>query len=216
MNPRVVSESATEPIDIDEAAENLKAPDDGAGSYFEESIISRLITTARQLCEQELEMSLIAKTLELTLDSFCPTGIIATARSYRTPPSNGPCIELPNGPVRSILLVNYTDSDGNEATLADDQYRLSTSSSMAVLRPAYGVSWPSTRCEADAVRVQYAAGYSAADSPPQAVPEPIRQAMHLCISHFYINREAVDLNTLMELPLGVRALLAPYRQGLGV
>jgi uncharacterized phiE125 gp8 family phage protein len=118
--------------------------------------------------------------------------------------------------VRGIVSVNYTDSDGDEATLAGDQYRLSTSSSMAVLRPAYGVSWPSTRCEPDAVRVQYTAGYSADESPPQAVPEPIRQAMHLCIAHFYANREAVDVNTLMELPLGVRALLTRYRQGLGV
>lgn len=199
MNPTLISESTTEPISLDEAAENLKALDDGEGSYFEAPIISRLIKAARQLCENELEMSLIPKTLEFSRDSLCP-----------------PCIELPNGPVRSIESVKYTDTNGVEVTLATDQYRLSTSSSMAILRPAYGVSWPSVRCEADAVRVRYTAGYAADDSPAQDVPEPIRQAMHLCISHFYANRDAVDVDSLMELPLGVRALLAPYRQGLGV
>jgi hypothetical protein len=80
MNPRVVSESATEPIDIDEAAENLRAPDDGGDSYLEVSLIGRLIRASRQLCEEETELSLVAKTLELTLDSFCPTRISADAK----------------------------------------------------------------------------------------------------------------------------------------
>jgi uncharacterized phiE125 gp8 family phage protein len=189
----VISESTTEPIEVDEAGGNLRAPDDGDGTYVEASLISLLIKVARQICEESTELSLIEKTLEVSAYSFS---------QY---------LELPCGPVKTIVSVTYTDTNGTDVVLAADQYRLSTSSRMAVLRPAYGITWPCARRDLDSVRVRYTAGYS-----PAEVPAPIRQAMHLCIAHFYANREAVDVDSLMELPLGVRSLLARYRQGLGV
>lgn len=195
----VISESTTEPMELEEAAENVHARDDGDGSYFEASLILRLIKVGRQLCEEETELSLVLKTLEVSQRSFYPA-----------------CIELPGGPVRSIVSVTYVDSSGVDTVVAADQYRLSTSSRMAILRPAYNVTWPSARCDVDSVRVRYTAGYSTDDSPPREVPEPIRQAMHLFIAHYYNNRDAVDIDSVMELPLGARYLIGKYRQGLGV
>src|SRR4051812_26918699 len=49
------------------------------------------------------------------------------------------------------------------------------------------------------------------------INEDIKVAMLLLIGHFFLNREAVTTNlTPTELPLGVRALLQPYRVGLGI
>jgi uncharacterized phiE125 gp8 family phage protein len=200
MTPITISESATEPITLEEAAENLRAQDDGNSppTYFEAATITRLIKAARQACEQELEHSLVAKTLEVAVPAF------------------GAWIDLPGGPVREVLSVTYTDPGGAEVTLAADQYRFSGYVRTPVLMPAFGVTWPAARGDMDAVRVRYTVGYPSTDSPPQEVPEPIRQAMHLAIAHWFSNREAVDQNTLAELPMGVRYLLGKYRQGLGV
>jgi hypothetical protein len=237
MIPKVITESTTEPILLAEAASNLSLdPDDGNSppGYVQGSRILRLIKAARQACEKELEMSLVAKTLEIAHQSFVhlsrhshhggamsnqyDTGYYPGNLTGPYPHSNryGSSIQLPKGPVRSIVSVTYQDETGADVVLASDQYRLSTSGRMALLWPAYGVSWPSCRTDVDSVRVRYTAGYPSADSPPQEVPEPIRQAMHLFIGHYFANRDAVDLNTLTELPLGVRYLLGKYRTGLGV
>lgn len=197
MNPRVISESTAEPIELAEAVDNLRAA--GSPDAVTGGRISKLITTARKLCEEESGLSLVEKTLERAAHRFDHCGI-----------------ELPQGPVRTIVSVTYVDTSGDDTVLAADQYRFSRYASPAVLLPAYSVCWPGARCDLDSVRVRYTAGYPSSDSPPEEVPEPIRQAMHLFIAHYYARREAVGDDTLMELPLGARYLLSKYRQGLGV
>jgi len=196
---RVISANTTEPILLDEAAENLRvtAGSDSPADYPEAARIRRLITAARQACEQELELSLVFKTLEISQESFYPY-----------------VIELPQGPVRSVVSVTYIDSYGVDQVVSAADYRVVAHKGLVV--PLYGESWPVARCDVDSVRVRYTAGYPSADSPADVVPEPIRQAMHLFIGHYFTNREAVDADNLMELPLGARYLLAKYRQGLGV
>lgn len=197
MRPIVMAESTVEPIALEDAVHNLRSYSDG--STAEEALVSRLIKVARVMCEQELEMSLVAKTLQIALRSFCPDPI-----------------ELPFGPVREIVSVTYRDSDGADVVMDADDYRFSAYEALPVLVPAYDASWPTARTDVDSVRIRYTVGYPSTDSPPEEVPEPIIQAMHLCIAHFYDNRGAVDADTLAELPLGARHLLAPYRQALGV
>lgn len=197
--PRVITASTTEPITLAEAAENLRVPagSESPADYPESALIRRLITAARHSCEQELEMSLVAKTMEVAQDSFYPG-----------------CIALPMGPVRSIVSVTYVDLSGDDQVVDDGDYRLDPYTGS--LLTAYGVSWPSTRCDLNSVRVRYTAGYPTEDSPAEVVPAPIIQAMHLFIGHYFTNREAVDADTMMELPLGARYLLGTYRRGLGV
>lgn len=198
MKPLVISESTTEPIALAEAVQNVRATE-GSPEALAGGSISKLIKTARQMCEEELELSLIQKTLEIAQRSFYPCSI-----------------ELPQGPVRSIVSVTYVNTSGDDTVLAADQYRISPYESPTVLRPAYDVTWPDVRCDLDSIRVRYTVGYPSEDSPQQVVPEPILQAMHLFIAHYYAHREAVDDDTLMELPLGSRRLLSTYREGLGV
>lgn len=200
MELKVISESTTEPILLEEAALNLRAQDDGNSppTYYEAARITKLIKAARQACEQELQLSLVEKTIE----------VAASALSS--------AIEMPLGPVLSIVSVTYTDPDGADVVLSADQYRFNAYARTPVLLPAYGVSWPSVRGDVGSVRVRYTVGFPSADSPPVEVPEPIRQAMHLLIAHYFTHREAVDNNYLAELPLGARYLLAPYRRGMGV
>jgi uncharacterized phiE125 gp8 family phage protein len=197
MKPRVISQSTTEPIELAEAVGHLRAA--GSPEALAGGRISRLIKVARQACEEYLEESLIEKVLEIACWSLDQCGI-----------------ELPWGPVRSVVSVTYVNTAGADTVLAADQYRISPYASPTVLVPAYDVTWPDVRGDLDSVRIRYAVGYPSADSPPEEVPEPIRQAMHLYIAHYYAHREAVGDDTLMELPLGARHLLSTYRTGLGV
>lgn len=58
---------------------------------------------------------------------------------------------------------------------------------------------------------------TAGDTPPMVVTDLVRAAMLLIVGHLYANREDVVTGaTAVELPHGARALLAPYRKGLGV
>lgn len=196
---KVISESTDEPISLAQAIVNARAYSSAAESQAG-STLSRLITTARKLCEQELDMSLVQKTVEIAVPYFYYDGI-----------------ELPRGPVRSVVSVTYTNEDGDDTVLPADQYRINAYSVPTLLQRAFDTGWPTdVRNDLESVRIRYTAGYPSTDSPPQTVPEPILQAMHLYISHYFDNRHAVDADDLMELPLGARHLLSFYRQGLGV
>lgn len=60
--------------------------------------------------------------------------------------------------------------------------------------------------------VRWRAGYPAQDGK-STVPAPIRHAILLMVSHLFNNRDAVTVTAAQPatLPMGVDALLAPYR-----
>lgn len=195
---KVISESTDEPITLAEAIQHARAYAD-SGEAQPGALISRLITRARQAAEQELCMSLVQKTVEVALSHFYPS-----------------VIELPYGPVRAITSITYADTAGVDQVLAADQYRIDPYVYPTMLLPAYNVDWPEVRYDVNAVRIRYTVGYPSTDSPPEVVPEPILQAMHLMISHWFNNRDAVGDDSLAEIPRGAKHLLGFYRRGLGV
>lgn len=110
----------------------------------------------------------------------------------------------------SSATVKYYDADNVEQTVAG--------ASMAVLQDTRGsyvrfsddYSFPALYGDrADAVNVTLTAGYGA---DATAVPAPLRTAILLMVAHWFHNREAVAEGALAELPMGVSALVAPYRR----
>lgn len=121
-----------------------------------------------------------------------------------------PFIRLPLAPVQiEGLTVKYFDGDNVEQTLAADQYEFFADAIGPRLSRAASVSWPSLYSRADAVRVTFVAGYGAT---AENVPAPIRQAVLMLAAHWYANREAVADQGMAAIPLGVDALIAPYRR----
>jgi uncharacterized phiE125 gp8 family phage protein len=117
------------------------------------------------------------------------------------------CLRLPLGPVASITSVTYLDGDNAEQTLPDTDYQLLTDALGALVALAPGRSWPATCARPDAVSVTFVAGSAADDVPPA-----LKVAIMLLVGHWYERREAIDGNTLAELPFSVSALIAPYRR----
>lgn len=185
MRVRVLTPPATEPLTLAEAKLHLRV--DGTD---EDDYITALIVAARESAQHELGRALITQTLRLTLDAF---------------PADGG-IELLMPPVQSITQVQYVDAAGATQTLLGSAYSLDAVSQPSWLLPAYGTTWPATREQANAVWVDYVAGYGAAG----AVPQPVKQWMLLAIGDMYANRERSGEKA--AVPHGfVAGLLDPYR-----
>jgi len=140
----------------------------------------------------ELGRALITQTWRLALPEF----------------PQGDRIALPISPVQSITSVTYYDADGAEQTLAAEKYRLIAGADEGFIELVGNEIWPATITRSDAVKVTYVAGYGDAATD---VPEGIRQAVRLMVSHWYDNRKAATEDKLSEMPMGVRYILAKYR-----
>ncbi len=151
--------------------------------------ITRLIEAATDAVERETARALITQTWELTLDEF-----------------DSP-IKLPKPPYQSVTHIKYIDEDGTLQTLSASVYQLSRASQPATIELAYDQSWPSTRCEPDAVRVTYVAGYGAAADVPQA----LRHAILLLVSQWFGYRESVISGTIIQdVSMSAKWLMAPF------
>jgi uncharacterized phiE125 gp8 family phage protein len=179
----VVTEPTDEPVTIEQVKDHLRI--DIVDSDEE---IDLMISEARAIAENYCRRSLATKTLCLTLDEF------------------EPIIRLPSGPVQSIESIEYVDSDGATQTLAESVYRSDLAAEPARITPAWGESWPSTRCVTGAVTIEYVAGFT-------TLPTPIRRAILRLVLALYDQRHEAGA-TAFSIPRSAEALLAPYRSWL--
>lgn len=109
---------------------------------------------------------------------------------------------LPYPPIAEIVEVRYRASPESYVTVDPSVYELTAGH---ILSPRPGKSWPSVLTGADAIKVEYVAGYGA------DVPKPVMVAILLLVGHWYARREAVSEGGVVELPFAVEALLSPFR-----
>lgn len=148
-----------------------------------------LIVAARQYCETFTGRAFITRTLRLTLDAF---------------PWCENHINLPRPNLLTVTSVQYVDTNGDTQTFSSSDYSVDTASLPGAIRLGYGKSWPSTRCQPNAVTITFTAGYGPARSD---VPETIRAAMKLYIGDLYENRESSIIGTIQTDNPTVAALL---------
>lgn len=176
---------AEEPVTLIEAKSHLRVT-----STDDDTLITTLITVAREMAETFTNRVLITQTWEWRRDAFVPW-----------------TLEVPLAPLASVANIQYIDGNGDTQTLASTEYTVDANSEPGRITPAYGKFWPVTRYQINAVTITFVAGYGdAAD-----VPTPIKQAILLIIGELYARREAAIAGApIMEVPLGVKALLMPY------
>ncbi|HEY8593306.1 MAG TPA: head-tail connector protein [Sphingomicrobium sp.] len=161
-------------------------------SEDEDALISGLVRAAVRHIERATGKKLVQRIVSQVAAGF---------------PSRG--LRLWYGPAAEMLSVDYDDGAGAAQVLTD--FRL-VEGAGAQLLPAYNSAWPSAAAGAGSVRLQYVAGYDPTELPPE-----LTQAALMLVAHWYMNREAVNVgNITTELPLGVEALIEPFRPiGLG-
>jgi hypothetical protein len=192
-------------------------------------------------------------------------------------------LRLPQPPLQAVVSIQYTDLTNTLQTLPTSLYRIDATTEPGRITVAYGQIWPLIIQQAQAVLVQFVAGYGpvttvaasvaagqqtvtpasmygiyAANltanpvvpgtvlsiddgvnrelvvvtgatgatftatfarahtgpfSVQGAVPEAIRSAIKLLVSHWYRNREAVTPGQFGSIPMGVAALLGATWHG---
>lgn len=204
MGLSVVVDPGFEPVSLDEAKSHCRIT-----NTVEDGLIAGYILAARQMIEASTRRVLVQQTFDFTIDWRWP---------FRSRTVDGYCfanqrIELPVSPVLSssdVVSVTYVDWNGAVQTLDPAQYQIALSGPVPVIDPVYGIYWPTTRWQAEAITVRFKAGYG---TSPGDTPEPLRQAMLLLIGHWYAVRETVNVgNITSELPWTTEALLSPFRQ----
>jgi len=120
-------------------------------------------------------------------------------------PEAGVGIDLDRPPVASITSIKYTDTAGVEQTITSTNYTLSLYGEARRVNPKYLYDWPITRDSAEAVRILYVTGYTAA-------PQAVKAAILLLVGHLFENRQAVSELSAEEIPMGARALLDTVKQ----
>jgi uncharacterized phiE125 gp8 family phage protein len=156
----------------------------------EDTLLTALITAAREYCEAYQNRALLTQTWYLWLDAW---------------PSED-FISLPLPPLASVTSVTYYDTDDTAATLSTADYFVDAISEPGRVVLNYSESWPSTTLRpANSVCVEFVCGYGAAAS---SVPAKVKQACLLLVGHLYENREAGIDKALQEIPFGVKALLS--------
>jgi uncharacterized phiE125 gp8 family phage protein len=147
------------------------------------------MTVASNWCEEKQKKFYITKTKTEYLDKF-------PQERY---------IELTRAPLQSVTHLKYTDKDGVITTWGGSNYIVDKTSFVPKLVLGYGLSWPSVQLgPVNAIEIEYVAGYGTAAD----VPQMIKQAILLLVSHWYENREPVNIgNIVNKIPFAVESLL---------
>lgn len=180
-----------EPVSLAEARMHLRIDSDCTD---EDTLISALITAARQAAENYTGLALINQTWEATFEEWPDEDEIT----------------LRPGPLSSITSITYVNTDGVTTTASSSTLYTSDTYTLpgaAVLR--YGQVWPAIREIENSILVTYVAGFGTAAT---SVPGPIKAAILLLLGHLYEHRESVSVGvSVADLPQGFEYLLNPYR-----
>jgi uncharacterized phiE125 gp8 family phage protein len=141
---KVLAPPTLEPVTLDDVRAQIGITD--AADTASDAIITRRITEAREYAENYTHIAICKQTTEIRLDYF--------------PGNTGHnMIELPRPQVIDVISVKYIDNAGTEQTIDPADYVVDDYDDLATIRCAYNVTWPDTRDEKAAVRVQYTSGY---------------------------------------------------------
>ena len=139
---------------------------------------------------------------------------------------------LLKNPVTAVTKITYIGTDGNSHDLVPDtDFVVDFASTPGRVAPLPGQRWPVGIIGLNSVRIQYTAGYSATETatidvteptntPPNVIaetkedvgiPEQLKAAILLMLSHLYYNRDAVVAGNAVDVPHGVTAICAANR-----
>jgi uncharacterized phiE125 gp8 family phage protein len=167
----LVTGPTIEPIDLNLTKKQVRIP----GLFSEDALIDNWIGSAREYFEAETGRQVMSATWEQWRPGF---------------PSW--CLELPKPPLQSIVSVQYVDTGGTLQTWDASNYTVvaprGPRCARGYIEPVYGSYWPTTRCQAKAVRVRFVAGYGDARAD---VPDLVKSALYMLVAHLWTNREAV-------------------------
>jgi Phage gp6-like head-tail connector protein len=203
MNPIRTTDPVAEPVSLSEAKAHLRID-----HVDEDTAISMLIVMAREFAEDYTRLAFISQSWRWALDNW-PDSItpndFSVPRLSAAPPKR--YVRLLRGPLLSVTSIITYDSNDVGTTWDAGEYFVATGEDR-IYRRTSG-TWPMPERRARGIEIDYVAGFGVLASD---LPAPIRHAVMMLVAHYYENREIVAQTAgTTLLPLGVRALLDPYK-----
>ncbi len=178
-----------EPVSLDEVKAHLRI--DHAD---EDVLLASLVTAARIHLETMLGLSFITQNWMLVLDKW----------------PDGQGVALPLGPVQQITSIDIYDTDDQASTVDSSSYALDAISQPPRLVWRGSLPRPAPERAYNGIEILMTTGFGPGSTD---VPQPLRQAVLLLVSHWYEHREPVGLaNETREIPQMVTMLTNSYRR----
>lgn len=191
MSWQITAQPATEPITLVEAKSHLRVT-----FADEDTYINTLITSARKYCEAYCNRVFITQTWRQNENAW----------AYP--------IKLMVNPVISLTSLKYIDTNEAQQTITDNtnNFQKDFNSDVAKIYSGLVEAFPAIGISINPIEIITVCGYGAASD----VPDDIKHAIKLMVSHLYENREMVNvpLNSLssdIPMPSAVPSLLNRYR-----
>jgi uncharacterized phiE125 gp8 family phage protein len=213
MNIITLTEPTQEPVSLAQVYEHLRlTPDVGSPpSHPDDDMLMRQIKTARADCEKRTRRAFVKQKLRLIVDPqsrWWPWSV--GGWEWNRPRGNRNCtIELKRPPVVQVTQVSYFDS-ANALVNVDPSNYFVTDDEPARIQFVNGFHVGDAYRRADALRIDYWAGYPFDDSPEDLVgnvPAPIVAAILLGIELQY---DSVSTDQRTALYAAQTALLSSF------
>jgi len=200
---KVTTEPTQEPLTLQEVKEYLRVEDN-----TDERNVRPLIETARRFAEEHLNRTLVQTTYRLFLD---------TLQDHEDPlwegMQTGPditfyknYINIPKSPLVSVTHIKtYNDSD-EATTFAASNYYVDDAREPGRIVLRKGQTFPTALRVANAIEVEFVAGYSSVS----AIPEPIKIGMLQHIAFMYEHRGDMGDSGGAKFPPMIKGAYAPY------
>ena len=171
-------------IPLDELKAQLRVEHDD-----EDTLIESHLAAAVDYFASRCHIAVAATTFKLTLDRF---------------PAGKGAIDLLRPPTQAVQSISYIDTEGNEQTLPESDYRLDKGVRPGRILPQF--AWPDTSVEPLAVSVTYTAGFMSSNEAPALLTQGIK----LLVGHFYEQRGATSDREAKRVPFALDAIVNRY------
>lgn len=155
MPLQLITAPTAEPVALAEA-KNYRRIDDTA----DDSLVTALISAAREAAETITQNQLVAARYQLILDAFPGPSLMGVpyGKPFGLPPH---AILIPKTPVIQVVSITYLDYTGVSQTMPSTDYVVDLSTEPARITPVFGKIWPIPLPQIGSVQVTFDAGYVA-------------------------------------------------------
>lgn len=182
------SDASFEPVSLSEAKAQARVV-----HTADDTLISRLISAAREQVEKDTGLAIAERTWRLKRDQFL---------------NSEDHIPLPRVPLASVQSIKYQDASDVQLTWSSANYEVDAGRGAVLLK--YNATWPATRAGRNALEINFTAGYASA----AAVPELVNHAILLLVAHWYAHPEAEVLGTIStEIKQGYDRIVRLLKKG---
>lgn len=180
----------------------------------EDKIIDIIILVATRVIEKMARRQFVTATYIKSLDEF------QDDRNIKHPEDNlhhhhhngdhNNIIILEHPPLQELVSIDYIDVDGNQQSVDLNDVQVDTFKEPGRIAPAFGKSWPAARKQFSSVLITYKAGFG---DDASFIPDDIRGALLILISHYFDNRDLVlttnDVEQI-EFPTGLSTIIDQF------